>query len=59
MVRRLNESLPHSEPVVFVDEPCGLASPSEERAVRILELCVEIGERVREQAVATRLSVGA
>lgn len=43
----------------LVTPACGLAGHSEDQAVRILEMCVEIGERVREQAVATRLSVGA
>lgn len=43
----------------LITPACGLAGHSEEQAASILEQCVEVGERVREQAVATRLSVGA
>lgn len=43
----------------LVTPACGLAGHGEAQAERILRHCVEIGERVREQAVATRLSVGA
>lgn len=43
----------------LVTPACGLAGHAEAQAERILRHCVEIGERVREQAVATRLSVGA
>lgn len=43
----------------LVTPACGLAGHTEAQAERILRHCVEIGERVREQAVATRLSVGA
>lgn len=52
------------DPVVLrtqsmVTPACGLAHHTEEQARQILEHCVEIGERIREQAIATRLSVGA
>ncbi|HVM39904.1 MAG TPA: hypothetical protein VM618_03880 [Acidimicrobiia bacterium] len=43
----------------LITPACGLAGHGEEQAARVLDLAVEIGERVREQAVATRLSVGA
>lgn len=52
------------DPVVLrtqaiVTPACGLAGHTEAQAERILEHCIEIGQRIREQAVATRLSVGA
>ncbi|HLF99931.1 MAG TPA: hypothetical protein VI916_05635 [Acidimicrobiia bacterium] len=43
----------------LITPACGLAAHSVDQAESILRLCVEIGERVREQAIATRLSVGA
>ncbi|MBI2168508.1 MAG: hypothetical protein HYU28_03260 [Actinobacteria bacterium] len=43
----------------LITPACGLAGHSEDQAATILDLCVEIGERVREQAIATRLTVGA
>lgn len=43
----------------LITPACGLAGHTEAQAERILSHCVEIGERVREQAIATRLSVGA
>lgn len=43
----------------LITPACGLAGHSEQQAEQILRHCVEIGERVREQAIATRLSVGA
>lgn len=43
----------------LITPACGLARHTETQAATILAHCVEIGERVREQAIATRLSVGA
>lgn len=43
----------------LITPACGLAAHSSDQAARILRHCVEIGERAREQAIATRLSVGA
>lgn len=43
----------------LVTPACGLAHHDEEQAERILRLAVQVGERIREQATAVRLSVGA
>jgi hypothetical protein len=43
----------------MVTPACGLALHEETQAARVLGLVGEIAERVRAQAVATRLSVGA
>jgi hypothetical protein len=52
------------DPVVLrtqavITPACGLAGHGEDQADRVMRLAVELGERAREQAVATRLSVGA
>jgi methionine synthase II (cobalamin-independent) len=43
----------------IITPACGLAGHGEAQAERALRIAAEIGERAREQAVATRLSVGA
>lgn len=43
----------------LITPACGLAGHGESQAERVLELTTRIGERVHDQAVAARLSVGA
>ncbi len=42
----------------FVTPECGLASHSEALATRVMSLAGEVGERVRQQSTASRLTLG-
>jgi hypothetical protein len=43
----------------IITPACGLALHSEDQAARVLRLVAEVADRVRAQAVATKLSIGA
>jgi hypothetical protein len=43
----------------IITPACGLALHSEDQAARVLRLVADVAERVRAQAVATKLSIGA
>lgn len=42
----------------FVTPECGLASHSESHAARVMAITSEVGERVRQQSTASRLTLG-
>lgn len=42
----------------FVTPECGLASHTDDLAVRVMALAGEVGERVRQQSTASRLTLG-
>jgi methionine synthase II (cobalamin-independent) len=42
----------------FVTPDCGLASHSESSAARVMSIASEVGERVRQQSTASRLTLG-